>query len=55
MKTKTPHIVLKDENKGFSKTVLMPGDPKRAEMIAENYLTDTYVISDVRGIKAKSL
>ena len=52
MKTKTPHIVLKDENKGFSKTVLMPGDPKRAEMIAENYLTDTYVISDVRGIKA---
>jgi purine-nucleoside phosphorylase len=47
----TPHIVLKNE-KGFSKTVLMPGDPKRAEMIAEKYLENTEIVSDVRGIKA---
>lgn len=50
---RTPHIVLNDElNNGYAKTVLMPGDPKRAEFIAENYLTDIKVISDVRGIKA---
>jgi purine-nucleoside phosphorylase len=48
---KTPHIVLKP-NMSFTKTVLMPGDPKRAEMIAEKYLKDTEIISDVRGIKA---
>lgn len=46
----TPHI--KVENNEFTKTVLMPGDPKRAEMIAEKFLKNTYVISDIRGIKA---
>jgi len=50
---RTPHIVVKDElTDGFAKTVLMPGDPKRAEYIAKNYLTDVSVISDVRAIKA---
>ena len=46
----TPHI--KVENNEFTKTVLMPGDPKRAEMIAEKFLKNTYVISNIRGIKA---
>ena len=32
----TPHISVKDNP--FTKTVLMPGDPKRAEVIAENFL-----------------
>lgn len=46
----TPHIkVVNDE---FTKTVLMPGDPKRAEMIAEKFLKNTRIISDIRGIKA---
>ena len=46
----TPHIRV--ENNEFTKTVLMPGDPKRAEMIAEKFLKNTYIISDIRGIKA---
>lgn len=46
----TPHISIKEI--GFSKTVLMPGDPMRAERVARRFLTDVTVISDVRGIKA---
>ena len=30
----------------------MPGDPKRAEFIAKNYLTDYKLVNDVRGMKA---
>lgn len=46
----TPH---NEANKGdYAKTVIMPGDPKRAELIAKNYLTDYKLINDVRGIKA---
>ncbi|MDD4699284.1 MAG: purine-nucleoside phosphorylase [Oscillospiraceae bacterium] len=49
----TPHIVVNEESTSwFAKTVLMPGDPKRAEYIAKNHLTDVNVISDVRAIKA---
>ena len=47
---KTPHIVVGDV--AFNKTVLMPGCPKRAERIANEFLSDVVVISDVRGIKA---
>ncbi|MBQ9937051.1 MAG: purine-nucleoside phosphorylase [Oscillospiraceae bacterium] len=47
---KTPHIKVGDTP--FTKTVLMPGDPKRAEFISDTFLTDVKVISDVRGIKA---
>ncbi len=44
----TPHInLLNDE--GFSKTVLMPGDPLRTKMIAENFLENFVLINDVRG------
>lgn len=36
----------------IAKTVIMPGDPKRAELIAKNYLTDYKLVNDVRGMKA---
>lgn len=46
----TPH---NEANLGdFAKTVIMPGDPKRAELIAKNYLTDYKLVNDVRGMKA---
>lgn len=45
----TPHIEAKLGD--FAPTVLMPGDPKRAEYIAKNYLTDCKLVNDVRGVK----
>lgn len=36
----------------IAKTVIMPGDPKRAKFIAETYITDAKLVSDVRGILA---
>lgn len=50
MANKTPHINLKDDNIGFGKTVLMPGDPLRAKYIAENFLTDAVLVNGVRGV-----
>ncbi len=44
----TPHINAEDG--AFAKTVLMPGDPKRAKWIAENFLVDAKLVTDVRGI-----
>lgn len=35
----------------FAKTVLMPGDPLRAKMIAETYLADPKLVNDVRGVQ----
>lgn len=35
----------------FARTVLMPGDPKRARFIAENFLSDARLVNDVRGIQ----
>lgn len=49
MSVSTPHINLK-EGTAFAKTVLMPGDPLRAKMIAETFLTDAELINNVRGI-----
>ncbi len=45
----TPHIgaCSRDE---VAKTVLMPGDPLRAKMIAETYLNDVKTFNNVRGI-----
>ena len=44
----TPH------NKGniqdIAKTVLMPGDPLRAQYIAENFLEDAVKFTDVRNM-----
>lgn len=34
----------------FAKTVLMPGDPLRAKLIAENFLDDAKLVNNVRGI-----
>ena len=43
----TPHI---DAAVGdFAKVVLMPGDPRRATYIAENYLENSRLVSDVRN------
>lgn len=44
----TPHIAAAEGD--FAKTVLMPGDPKRASVIANTYLTDVKLVNDVRGI-----
>lgn len=46
----TPHISLLN-SVGFAKTVLMPGDPKRAKWIAQTFLDNPVLINDVRGIQ----
>ncbi|MDO4568396.1 MAG: purine-nucleoside phosphorylase [Clostridia bacterium] len=44
----TPH---NSANPGdFAPTVLMPGDPLRAEMIARTFLDDSVLVNNVRGI-----
>ena len=45
----TAHINAIPED--FASTVLMPGDPLRAKLIAENYLEDAVLINNVRGIQ----
>lgn len=44
----TPHINAKLGD--FANVVLMPGDPKRAQWIAETFLHDVVLVNDVRGI-----
>lgn len=44
----TPHIGA--EKGAFAKTVIMPGDPLRAKMIAEKYLDDAKLVTEVRGM-----
>lgn len=44
----TPHNSAKLGD--IAKTVLMPGDPKRAEYIAKNYLKDVICYNEVRGM-----
>ena len=44
----TPHI--KATEGQIAKTVLMPGDPLRAKMIATNFLTDVDQINSIRGM-----
>ena len=46
----TPHISAAAGD--FAETVLMPGDPLRAKYIAEQYLENPRLISEVRGIYA---
>lgn len=46
----TAHIEAKKED--IAKTVLMPGDPLRAKMIAETYLEDYKLVNSVRNILA---
>ena len=46
----TPH---NNAAKGeIAKSVLMPGDPKRAKFIAESFLEDAKLVNDVRGALA---
>ncbi len=45
----TPHINSKPED--FGKTVLMPGDPLRAKFIAENFLENSILVNNVRGVQ----
>lgn len=47
---KTPHINLLDEELGFGKTVLMPGDPLRAKYIAEHFLENPVLVNNVRDV-----
>ncbi len=43
----TPHINANPED--FAKTVLMPGDPKRSEFVAKNFLSEARLVNNVRG------
>ena len=43
----TPHIGC--EKGDIAELVLMPGDPRRARRIAETFLDDARLVSDVRG------
>ena len=45
----TAHINAKTED--FASTVLMPGDPLRAKLIAENYLENAVLVNNVRGVQ----
>lgn len=45
----TPHIDATPAE--IAKTVLMPGDPLRAKMVAEKYLEDAVLFNNVRGIQ----
>ena len=49
LKTPTPHISAKPGD--FAKTVLMPGDPLRAKLIAENFLENPVLVNNVRGVQ----
>lgn len=46
----TPHIEAKIDD--IAPTVIMPGDPLRAKLIAETYLTDAKLVNSVRGMFA---
>ena len=48
----TPHISA--EPGQIAPLVLMPGDPRRAEKIAGDFLDDPQLVSDVRGIQCFS-
>ncbi len=44
----TPHIEAKEGE--IAKTVIMPGDPKRAELAANTYLENPRLVTNVRGM-----
>lgn len=45
----TPHIEANSKS-DFAKTVIMPGDPLRAKLIAERYLEDFKLVNSVRNM-----
>ena len=44
----TPHI--RAETGQIAETVLMPGDPRRAQWVPENFLEDAECVNEVRGM-----
>ena len=48
MSIPTPHLEAKLGD--IAQTVLMPGDPLRAQVVAETYLTDVVKYNNVRGM-----
>ena len=46
----TPHNEAKKED--IARIVIMPGDPRRAKFITENYLSNYKLVNDVRGMLA---
>ena len=44
----TPHISAKAGD--FAETVLMPGDPLRAKLVAEKFLENPVLVNNVRGV-----
>lgn len=46
----TPHNEAKKED--IARIVIMPGDPRRAKFITENYLENYILVNDVRGMLA---
>ena len=49
MSTPTPHISARPGD--FASTVLMPGDPLRAQYIAQHYLEGPVLVNNVRGVQ----
>ena len=49
MSIPTPHINAKKED--IAKTVLMPGDPLRAKLIADSFLENAVLVNNVRGVQ----
>ena len=49
MSVPTPHISAKLGD--FAETVLMPGDPLRAEFLAKTYLENAVLVNNVRGVQ----
>lgn len=47
---KTESIFIAADTEQIAKTVIMPGDPKRAEFMAQKYLTSPELVSEIRGI-----
>ena len=47
--TPTPHIGCKPGD--FAPTVLMPGDPLRAKLVAETYLKGAKLVNNIRGVQ----
>ena len=45
----TPHINAPKD--AFAKTVLMPGDPKRAKLIVDTYLKNSVLVNDVGSVQ----
>ncbi len=50
MKITTPSACMEAEKENVARVVLMPGDPLRAQYVAENFLEDPILFNDVRNM-----